>query len=175
MDKGLADINAVAGVRGSFTCDSRGEVIASATPAGLDTAVLNNIGRQATLTLVALETVGQAMSELVFTYEGARLAARDLGNAVLVVLCEPQVDIAMLRLTLNVATARWKKDSGVQKQLASQAGEREDLLTKDNLDAPSWLLLGSPGEPPATATEPGEASLPGGGGPRALESLVRSG
>jgi predicted regulator of Ras-like GTPase activity (Roadblock/LC7/MglB family) len=151
MDKGLADINAVAGVRGCITCDNRGGVIASVTPTGLDLATLNNIGRQVTLILAALETAGQAMSELDFTYEGVRLVARDLGNAVLVVLCEPQVEIAMLRLTLNVMTARWKKDSSVQERLAGRAGEREDLLTKDNLDALSWLLLGSPGEPVATA------------------------
>ena len=151
MDKGLADINAVAGVRGCITCDNRGGVIASVTPTGLDLATLNNIGRQVTLILAALETAGQAMSELDFTYDGARLVARDLGNAVLVVLCEPQVEISMLRLTLNVVTARWKKDSSVQERLAGRAGEREDLLTKDNLDALSWLLLGSPGEPVAMA------------------------
>ena len=151
MDKGLADINAVAGVRGCITCDNRGGVIASVTPSGLDLAALNNIGRQVTLILAALETAGQAMSELDFTYDGARLVARDLGNAVLVVLCEPQVEISMLRLTLNVVTARWKKDSSVQEQLTGQAGKREDLLTEDNLDALSWLLLGSPGEPVAMA------------------------
>jgi predicted regulator of Ras-like GTPase activity (Roadblock/LC7/MglB family) len=162
MEKSLADINAVAGVQSSFTCDNRGEVIASATPADPNTAVLNNIGRQVTLTLAALETTGEAMSELDLTYEGARLVARDLGNAVLVVLCEPQVEIAMLRLTLNVVTARWKKDPGVQEQLTGRAGEREDLLAKENLGALAWLLLGSLGEPTATPTEAGEASRPDG-------------
>jgi predicted regulator of Ras-like GTPase activity (Roadblock/LC7/MglB family) len=139
MKKVLADINGVAGVRGSFICDNRGEVIANATPTGLDTVTLNGIGRHVTLTLAALETAGEAICDLDFTYEEARLVVRDLANAVLVVLCEPQVDIAMLRLTLNVAVAHCEDDGEIQSQFEARAAEKE--LMPDGIDETSWHLL----------------------------------
>jgi len=139
MEEGLAEINAVAAVRGCFICDNRGGVIASAAPSGLDTATLDGIGRQVTLTLAALETAGEAMSELDIAYDGMRLVARDLANAVLVVLCEPRVEIAMLRLTMNVVTTRLKRDSGIQSQLEARAVEKE--VAQDDVDETSWYLL----------------------------------
>jgi predicted regulator of Ras-like GTPase activity (Roadblock/LC7/MglB family) len=139
MEKDLAEINTVSGVRGSFLCDNQGKVIASAAPAGLDTATLNSIGRGVTLTLAVLETTGEAMSELDFTYDGARLVARDLANAVLILLCEPQVEMSMLRLTLNVVTTRLKGNSRIQSQFKARAVEKEVL--QNEVDETSWYLL----------------------------------
>lgn len=120
MKTTLTEINAVTGVQGSFFCDKQGEVLACAAPASLDTSALQGIGRQVALTLTALETAGETMNELDFTYEGARLVARVLVNAVLVVMCEPQVEIALLRLTLNVATVRMKGNGAIQSQLQAR-------------------------------------------------------
>jgi predicted regulator of Ras-like GTPase activity (Roadblock/LC7/MglB family) len=102
MDTILTEINAVTGVQGSFFCDKQGEVLASAAPDSLDAAALQGIGRQVALILIALDTAGETISELDFTYEGARLVTHVLLNAVLVVLCEPQVEIALLRMTLDL-------------------------------------------------------------------------
>lgn len=138
MEEGLAEINAVAGVRGSFVCDNVGKMIVSAVVTGLD-ASLDAIGREVTQTMAALKTAGEAVSELDFAYEGARLVAHDLEKAVLVVLCEPQVEIAMLRLTLSVVMARLKGDTETQSRLEARAEEKE--VVQDEVDEISWHLL----------------------------------
>lgn len=135
MEKGLAEINAVAGVRGSFICDNRGQVIVSATPVDLDATVLKSIGERAVQVLVALETAGEATREMDFMYDQVRLIVRDLTSAVLIVLCQPQVDVAMLRLTLNVVAARLKG----HRQLATRATTRE--ITQNKVDQVSRNLL----------------------------------
>jgi predicted regulator of Ras-like GTPase activity (Roadblock/LC7/MglB family) len=139
MEEGLEEINVVSGVRGSFICDNRGEVIVSATPPDVDMATLNSIGREVTQTMAGLSMAGEAVTELDFTYDGARLVAHELAKAVLVVLCEPQVEIAMLRLTLSVVIARLKSDGEVQSQLEASLVEKE--LTQDKADEISWHLL----------------------------------
>ncbi len=116
MKEGLAAINEVAGVRGSFIWGNRDEVIVSAMPADLDMVTVNKIGREVKLVMETLKTTGEVMSELDFMYERGRLVIRDLANAVLVVLCEPHVESAMLRLTLNVVIARMKGSREIQSQ-----------------------------------------------------------
>ena len=138
MEEALAEINAVAGVRGSFVCDNLGTMIVSAVMTGLD-ASFDAIGREVTQTMAALETTGEAVSELDFAYEGARLVAHDLEKAVLVVLCEPDVEIAMLRLTLSVVMARLKGDAETQSRLEARAEEKE--VVQDEVDEISWHLL----------------------------------
>ena len=138
MEEGLAEINAVAGVRGSFVCDNLGTMIVSAVMTGLD-ASFDAIGREVTQTMAALETTGEAVSELDFAYEGARLVAHDLEKAVLVVVCEPEVEIAMLRLTLSVVMARLKGDAETQSRLEARAKEKE--VVQDEVDEISWHLL----------------------------------
>jgi predicted regulator of Ras-like GTPase activity (Roadblock/LC7/MglB family) len=139
MEEGLAEINAVAGVRGSFICDNRGEVIVSAMPAALNSARLNEIGHEVTQTMAGLEIAGEAMTELDFMYDRARIVGHDLANAVLVALCDPRVEIATLRLTLNVVTSRLKGDSGIQSQLEARTVEKE--VVQDDVDEASWYLL----------------------------------
>lgn len=138
MEEGLAEIDSVAGVRGSLLCDSWGEAVASTAPAGLDTATLKSIGHQVTQTAAGLRMAEGSMTELDFTYERTRLMAHDVGNAVLVVLCEPEVDIAMLRMTMNVVIARLKSDGAVQKQLEARAAKNGTLHEADET---SWHLL----------------------------------
>ena len=139
MEEGLAEINAVAGVRGSFICDNRGGMVASAAPAGVSEAMLSNIGRSVTQTMAALKAAGDAKSELDFAYDKTRLVAHDLEKAVLVVLCEPEVEIAMLRLTLSVVMARLKGDTETQSRLEARAEEKE--VVQDEVDEISWHLL----------------------------------
>ncbi len=139
MEEALAEVNAVAGVQGCFICDNRGDVIASDAPRGLDETELTSVGREVSQTLAALAMAGQRTNELDFMYEAMRVVAHDLGNATLIVLCEPRVEIAMLRLTLNVVLARLKGDSGIQSQIDARFLERE--LKQDDVDDISWHLL----------------------------------
>lgn len=139
MKEGLAKIKTVAGVQGAFICDYRGEVIASSVSSGLDMVTLNGIGREVALTMAILEKAGETIDELDFTYERMRLLVRDIPNVVVVVLCDPQIEIAMLRLTLNVVAGRFKNDSEIERQLAGRVAEKD--LAQDDIDKTSFQLL----------------------------------
>ena len=139
MQTGLEKIKTLAGVNACFICDNRGEVIAGVASGGLDTAALTRIGREATLIMAAGKTAGEAMSEMDATYEGARVVVRALPHAVLVALCDPRIDIAMLRLALDVETTRLKGDGGIKRQLEARAVGRE-VVQKD-VDEASWHLF----------------------------------
>lgn len=139
MQEGLEKIKTVAGVRDSFICDNRGEVIASAVSSGLDTSTLNSIGREVTLVMAAMEMTGEAMHQIDCTYAETLLVVRNLTHAVLVVLCEPQIDIAMLRLVLDVEMARFKGNSSIQSQFATR--DREKKLSQEEVDETSWHLI----------------------------------
>ena len=139
MQAGLAKIKTLAGVNATFICDNRGEVIASVVSGGLDTATLTGIGREVTLIMAAARAAGEAMGELDVQYEEAWLVMRTLTHAVLVVLCDPLVDIAMLRLVLDVETARFKGDKEIQSQFEARALDRE--VVQGDVDEVSWHLF----------------------------------
>lgn len=140
MQEGLAQIKTMAGVQDTFICDSRGKVIAGVVSGGLNKATRTRIGREAALIMAALEAAGEPMGEMDCRYEGARLVVRTLANAVLMVLCEPQTDIAMLRLTLDVVTTRFKADSGMESQLDKARAAQKELAQED-VDEISWHLF----------------------------------
>lgn len=125
MKKSLAEINGVTGVRGSFICDNRGAVIAGDAPPGLDAETLGAIGREVVQMMVGLQSAGEPTGELDLQYERGGLVVRDLDTAILIVLCQMQTDLALLRLTINVAVARLKQDKAAQRRLAARAVERE--------------------------------------------------
>lgn len=143
MEASLAEISGVPGVRGSFICDSRGEMIVGAVATGLD-AALDGVGREVTQTMAALDMIGEAKRELDFAYSRTRVVVYDLEKAVLIVLCEPKVDISLLRLTLNVVTTRLKGHRDIQAQLDAREVEKEVL--RDDIDDMSWHLLEALGE-----------------------------
>lgn len=143
MEAALAEINGVPGVRGSFICDSRGEMIVNAVATGLD-AALDGVGREVSQTMAALEMIGEAKRELDFAYSRMRVLVHGLEKAVLVVLCEPKVDISLVRLTVNVVTTRLKGHSKLQAQF--DAREVENELRRDDIDDMSWHLLEALGE-----------------------------
>ncbi|GMV86282.1 MAG: hypothetical protein AMXMBFR80_21370 [Dehalococcoidia bacterium] len=138
MEKELEQISTVPGVGGSFLCDNRGEVIVSSDPAVLATVTMNTIGREVGRAFVALETAGQKAPRLEFAYNTWRLLARDIGDAVLFVVCQPDADMAMVRMSADVAIGSWQKDAAARKRLQRHRAERSALVDKTALDHGSW-------------------------------------
>ncbi len=141
MEKGLQQISGLAHVGGSFVCDYAGEVILSSTPAVLATVTMNAIGREVSQAFAAIEAGSAAASRLDIAYDTWRLVATDIGNAILFVLSEPEVDLPILRMTVDIIAAGWKKDSNVQKQLARHRAPRRDVLAKGRFDDVSLRTL----------------------------------
>lgn len=146
MDKGLQQLGNLARVGGSFVCDNTGGVIVSSTPAVLATVTMNLIGRETAQAFAALETGGHPATRMDFNYDTWRLLATDLGDALLFVVCEPQVDMPILRMTVDVVMAAWKKDASVQKQLARHRAARREVLARaqfDEVSLRSWKTIQS--------------------------------
>ena len=139
MEEGLGEIKTIAGVRDSFICDHQGEVIACAVSSGLDTNALRSICREVMLVMAALEITQEVVIELDFMYGKARMIVRNLANSVLIVLCEPQIDIAMLRLTLDVVASKFKADNKIQSRFA--AGTVAKKLIEEDVDETTRHLL----------------------------------
>jgi len=133
------DITSVAGVRGCFICDNQGRVLAHSFVDDRNMTPIGDVGREAVLTAAVFGRVGESVSEFDVTFTGVRMIVRDLDNGLLVLLCEPQVEIAMLRLTLNVAAGQLKDDRELRSRLRDSPAAREVL--ENELDEISWQLL----------------------------------
>jgi predicted regulator of Ras-like GTPase activity (Roadblock/LC7/MglB family) len=139
MDKVLAEINALDGVQGSFICDNHGDVIINAVPANLNIAALRGISRQVTQAIAA--RIQNGIHEIDLTYESFRVLIRDLNQTALVVLCKPNIDIALLRLTLNVNFSK----SDIETKLRDIVPEERviRIVNEDEIDEISWRLYRS--------------------------------
>jgi predicted regulator of Ras-like GTPase activity (Roadblock/LC7/MglB family) len=139
MDKVLAEINALDGVVGSFICDNHGNVIINTVPVNLNIAALRGISRQITQAIAA--RMQNIIHEIDLTYEGFRVLIRDLHQAALVVLCKPDIDIALLRLTLNVNFSK----SDIETKLRDIVPEERviRIVNEDDVDEISWRLYRS--------------------------------
>jgi hypothetical protein len=146
MERGLKEIGNVDQVEGSFVCDNSGDVILSSTPAVLATATMATIGREVVRTFEAMKAADRPITRLEFDYGTWRLFARDIGDALLLVVCQPGTDMPFLRMTIDIVASGWRKDPAAQKLLASRRAERRELIKPDNLDDASrktWRLIDS--------------------------------
>ncbi|MEJ2562496.1 MAG: hypothetical protein P8Z42_07385, partial [Anaerolineales bacterium] len=102
----------------------------NAVPANLNIAVLRGISRQVTHAIAA--RIQNGIQEIDLTYEGIRVLIRDLKQAALVVICESNVDIALLRLTLNVSLSKPEFES----QLSNIAPKEQviRIVQEDDVD-----------------------------------------
>ncbi len=139
MEQVLTEINALEGVLGSFICDNHGNVIVNAVPANLNIAVLRGISRQVTQAIAA--RIQNGIHEIDLTYEGIRVLIRDLDQAALVVICKSDVDIAMLRLTLNVNLSG--PDFETRLGNITPKSRIIRIVKEDDVDEISWRLYKS--------------------------------
>lgn len=144
MERDFEQFCAIRHVGGVFVCANTGEVIASSSPAILATGTMNTIGREVGRVLLALEAAGHSAARLDLKFDRWRLLAHDLHDAVLFVMCEPEVDISLVRMTADVVTATWEADPKARKRIAAHRAERKQLITGAHLDQgalPAWKLI----------------------------------
>jgi predicted regulator of Ras-like GTPase activity (Roadblock/LC7/MglB family) len=148
IDERFREITSIAGVRGCFICDNSGRVIAHSFGDDRSMIRLGEVGREAILTAAVFGMIGEAVGESDFTFAGGRLILRDLDRSLLVLLCEPRVEISMLRLTLNVAAAQLRDDGELRNRLKGSPADRE--VRENELDEISWQLLNALGRKEAS-------------------------
>jgi predicted regulator of Ras-like GTPase activity (Roadblock/LC7/MglB family) len=124
MNQGLKEINELTGVWGSLLCNNQAGVIASAPPADFIGSALENIARHCVDLMSPGNESFQDLQEVVVHFQQKKLFILDLEQAILIVLCNPGVDISLLRMTINLMITRWEADRKIQKQLKANFVER---------------------------------------------------
>jgi len=144
----LADINAVAGVKGSFVCDAEGALVARALPAPFDETRILPAARTILQTIEGLETTRRRkVQELDILFRDARMVVKNLRVGCLYVVCARNINVPLLNLTANLSA---KKLTEMLKQpepettgapavavAEEEAAAIEEVTTAD----PSALLL----------------------------------
>jgi predicted regulator of Ras-like GTPase activity (Roadblock/LC7/MglB family) len=103
----LADINAVAGVKGSFVCDSHGALVAQALPVSYDESSFLPAARTLLQTIDGLETTRRRkVQQLDIVYHDARMVVKNLRVGCLYVLCARNINVPLLDLTANLAARK---------------------------------------------------------------------
>lgn len=148
MEQLLADINAVAGVKGSFVCDVEGALVALSLPEPFDEARILPATRTILQTIQGLETTRRRkVQELDILFRDARMVVKNLRVGCLYVICARNINVPLLNLTANLSA---KKLTELLKQPEAQATRGPAVAVVDEEAAaieevaiadPSALLL----------------------------------
>jgi predicted regulator of Ras-like GTPase activity (Roadblock/LC7/MglB family) len=138
--KMLQELAQVRGVQGACVCDNHGAVLGMLLAGGSDRRPSEQLARALCQCLVALDAQS-AVKELEFHYERRLVVARDLGQALLIVWCGVDVNLPLLRMTLDVAASPFEADAELQRGLKHAALSRMHTLGQEYLDVSARGLL----------------------------------
>ena len=130
----------VRGVQGASVCDNHGNSLGMLLTGAGDRRPFEQMGLALCQCLVALQG-RSAVKELELHYERRLVVARDLGHALLVVWGSVDVNLPLLRMTLNVAASPLEADAELQRGLKHAALSRMHTLGPEYLDASARGLL----------------------------------
>lgn len=124
MEGGLKEILDIKDVTACLLFDNQGRLLEDVGHVEGTLDPIKTTGNLAVETLATLTAEGRECTQMDYVFDRYRVVVHDLQKAVLVVICQPGVDISLLRLTMSVATDRWDEDPTVRKYLDTHAEER---------------------------------------------------
>ena len=127
MESVLENVNAVPGVVGCMLCDPQGRLVAQAFPAPFEDAVLQEAAAALADGSLGLETVTGPMGLVDLRYESARILAKPLAGALLLLLCTRSVNLQLVSMSVSVAGRRFEQlmaRAEAQAPTASQAASQ---------------------------------------------------
>ena len=130
----------VPGVQGACLCDNQGEILGMLLTATGDRRLFERIGLALSQCLAALSKLSP-LTNIELRFERKLVIARDLGNALVVVLCSTAANTAVLRMALEVAANPFEGDADLQRDLRQVAPSRSSTLGREHLDASARHLL----------------------------------
>ena len=133
MQSLLKEINELSGVKGSFVCDGNGDVLSAAMPR-TERKDVEDIGREVVQVVALLRTLGEETDVLDFLFSDGRILVNGLTDLSLVIACEPNVDVSMVRLKSNVVLAEIRRNARFKKHLERASKTKRDLSASENLD-----------------------------------------
>jgi hypothetical protein len=128
----LKEINSIKGVWGYFVCDNTGKILEREMPVVFMKHVAM-MGKEVTQVVGLLESLKRSPENLDLLFEDGRVMVRDLGNCTLVIFCDPNVEIPVLKQKVNVVISEITGDSKIQELLKKGEWRRRRLLQKEYL------------------------------------------
>ncbi len=141
MKDKLDEINSVAGVKTSFIYFNDGELVFQTLPPGFDQDTLTEIAKDFVQMAAISDRLQTGNNEYDIKFDSGRIIAFTQHNYNLIVICDVNVSLAMLRLTINVAIADLEADKKFQKRTSKIETTRRSFLVRSNMDAESWSLV----------------------------------
>ena len=132
MKEKLQEINSLRGVWGYFICDNTGKILEREMPV-VFMKHLAMMGKEVTQVVGLLESLRKSPENLDLLFEDGRVMITSLRNCTLVIFCDPNVDITMLRSKVNVLISEITGDSKLQELLQKGEWRRRRLLQKEYL------------------------------------------
>ena len=133
MKEKLMQINSLKGVWGYFLCDNMGKIMEREIPI-VFMKHLAMMGKEVTQVIGLLENLSRNPGNLELLFEDGRVMIMCLKNLTLVVFCDPNVDIPMLRSKMKVVISETQGNSEVQDLLQKGEWRRRRLLQKEYLN-----------------------------------------
>ncbi len=132
------------GVLGAFVADYRGTTLAGVGAyfsVGQEWSTYDRISVCITQMAAVCQARSGQWKELEIRFTRVLFVVRDLGHALLVALCAPDVNPSLLRMSLNVATGPIEKDVPAQKALGAGIPSRLETLGEKYLSDTAWQLI----------------------------------
>ncbi len=133
MEDKLTEMNSIKGVWGYFLCDNMGRILAREMPI-VFMKHLAMVGKEVTQVIGLLENLSRSPENLELLFEDGRVMIMSLKNFTLVVFCDPNVDIPMLRSKMDVVISEITQNSKLQELLQKGEWRRRRLLQKEYLN-----------------------------------------
>lgn len=141
MKEKLEEITGVSGVRTAFIYFNDGEVVFNSIPQGFDKETFEEIAKDVVQMTAIFDRLATPITEYDLKFDNGRVIAYTQHNYTLIILCDPGVSLAMLRLTVNVAIADMEADKKFQKRVGKIETTRRSFLVRSNMDPESWSLV----------------------------------
>ncbi len=129
----VMQINSLKGVWGYFLCDNMGKILEREIPI-VFMKHLAMMGKEVTQVIGLLENLSRSPGNLELLFEDGSVMIMSPKNLNLVVFCDPNVDIPMLRSKMKVVISEIQGNSKVQDLLKKGEWRRRRLLQKEYLN-----------------------------------------
>ncbi len=133
MEDKLTKINSLKGVWGYLLCDNMGKILAREMPI-VFMKHLAMMGKEVTQVIGLLENLSRSPENVELLFEDGRVMIMSLKNLTVVVFCDPNVDMAMLRSEMKVVISEIMGNSKMQELLQKGEWKRRRLLQKEYLN-----------------------------------------
>ncbi len=140
VKKLLKDITEIDGVSGVFIVSNRAEII-SKTGLEFSDKQLSALSTYILRIIAALHIKGKKTTELEFYWQNKYIICKSSDQFLVVVFCNTPHILAVIRITLNVTTAKLLEDKKFTKWLKSHIAGKEFMLRKGSLDTAEERLL----------------------------------